>query len=159
MAGFALSTEGRALFHLPARLCGLLLKTGVEWLAIRFQEPDVSTHDAEMGTLPSLDPKIHGLGAHAKEPHGLANGQRGLSHPARGPRHHVQHEPPRQLLRQRGHGSWFPTVKSEEADRFESYAQAKEAMFDYIEVFYNQRRRHSTLGQISPARFEREAVA
>ena len=28
-----------------------------------------------------------------------------------------------------------------------------------IEVFYNQRRRHSTLGQISPARFEREAAA
>jgi transposase InsO family protein len=23
-------------------------------------------------------------------------------------------------------------------------------LFDYIEVFYNQRRRHSTLGQISP---------
>jgi len=26
-------------------------------------------------------------------------------------------------------------------------------------VFYNQRRRHSTLGQISPAAFERRAVA
>ena len=26
-------------------------------------------------------------------------------------------------------------------------------LFDYIEVFYNQRRRHSTLGQISPAAF------
>jgi putative transposase len=30
-------------------------------------------------------------------------------------------------------------------------------LFDYIEVFYNQRRRHSTLGQISPAEFERRA--
>ena len=30
-------------------------------------------------------------------------------------------------------------------------------LFDYIEVFYNQRRRHSTLGQISPAAFERRA--
>lgn len=49
----------------------------------------------------------------------------------------------------------FSTVKSEEAERFESYAHAKEALFDYIEVFYNQRRRHSTLGQISPAEFER----
>jgi hypothetical protein len=39
----------------------------------------------------------------------------------------------------------------------ESYARAKEALFDYIEVFYNQRRRHSTLGQISPAAFERGA--
>jgi transposase InsO family protein len=35
---------------------------------------------------------------------------------------------------------------------------AKEALFDYIEVFYNQRRRHSTLGQISPAEFERRTA-
>ena len=55
--------------------------------------------------------------------------------------------------------SWFSTVKSEEGERFESYAHAKEALFDYIEVFYNQRRRHSTLGQISPAAFERQAAA
>ena len=54
--------------------------------------------------------------------------------------------------------SWFSTVKSEEAERFESYAHAKEVLFDYIEVFYNQRRRHSTLGLISPAEFERRAV-
>ena len=54
--------------------------------------------------------------------------------------------------------SWFSTVKSEEGARFESYAHAKEALFDYIEVFYNQRRRHSTLGQISPAAFERQAA-
>ena len=32
-------------------------------------------------------------------------------------------------------------------------------LFDFIEVFYNQKRRHSTLGQISPAEFERRALA
>jgi transposase InsO family protein len=53
--------------------------------------------------------------------------------------------------------SFFATVKKEEADRFSSYGDAKMALFDYIEVFYNQRRRHSTLGQISPAAFERGA--
>ena len=37
--------------------------------------------------------------------------------------------------------------------------EAKMELFDYIEVFYNQRRRHSTLGQISPAAFERRRVA
>jgi putative transposase len=31
--------------------------------------------------------------------------------------------------------SWFSTVKSEEGERFESYAHAKEALFAYIEVF------------------------
>ena len=55
--------------------------------------------------------------------------------------------------------SFFATVKKEEAERFPSYSDAKMALFDYIEVFYNQRRRHSTLGQVSPARFEREAAA
>ena len=55
--------------------------------------------------------------------------------------------------------SFFATVKKEEADRFPSYSEAKMALFDYLEVFYNQRRRHSTLGQVSPARFEREAAA
>jgi len=55
--------------------------------------------------------------------------------------------------------SFFATVKKEEADRFPSYSDAKMALFDYIEVFYNQRRRHSMLGQISPAAFERRAAA
>ena len=41
------------------------------------------------------------------------------------------------------------------ADHFDSSGEAKMELFDYIEVFYNQRRRHSTLGQISPAAFER----
>ena len=31
-------------------------------------------------------------------------------------------------------------------------------LFDYIEAFYNQRRRHSTHGQISPAEFERRRL-
>jgi transposase InsO family protein len=54
--------------------------------------------------------------------------------------------------------SFFATVKSEEAERFDSHGEAKMALFDFIEVFYNQRRRHSTLGQISPAEFERRAL-
>ena len=54
--------------------------------------------------------------------------------------------------------SFFSTVKSELGERFDSNGEAKMALFDYIEVFYNQRRRHSTLGQISPAAFERRAV-
>jgi transposase InsO family protein len=47
--------------------------------------------------------------------------------------------------------SFFSTLKSELGERFESHGDAKMEIFDYIEVFYNQRRRHSTLGQISPA--------
>ena len=51
--------------------------------------------------------------------------------------------------------SWFSTVKQELGEHFESCGQAKMELFDYIEVFYNQRRRHSTLEQINPAEFER----
>jgi putative transposase len=39
--------------------------------------------------------------------------------------------------------SCFSTVKAEFADRFDSCSEAKRELFDYIEVFYNQRRRHS----------------
>jgi putative transposase len=48
--------------------------------------------------------------------------------------------------------SFFSTVKSELADRF---GEARMELFDYIKVFYNQQRRHSTIGRISAAAFER----
>ena len=51
--------------------------------------------------------------------------------------------------------SWFSTLKFELGERFESYAQAKEELFDYIEVFYNQQRRHSSLDYVSPAGYEK----
>ena len=54
--------------------------------------------------------------------------------------------------------SWFSTVKNELGEHFNSCGEAKMELFDYIEVFYNQRRRHSTLGQISPAEFERRRI-
>jgi transposase InsO family protein len=54
--------------------------------------------------------------------------------------------------------SFFSTVKTELADRFDSCGEAKMELFDYVEVFYNQRRRHSTIGQISPAAYERRAI-
>ncbi len=37
----------------------------------------------------------------------------------------------------------------------ESYGSAKEQLFDYIEAFYNPQRRHSSLGYMSPAEYER----
>ena len=52
--------------------------------------------------------------------------------------------------------SFFSTVKSEVGERFGSNGEAKMQLFDYIEVFYNQRRRHSSVGRMSPAAFERK---
>ena len=55
--------------------------------------------------------------------------------------------------------AFFSTVKSELGERFDSNGAAKLELFDYIEVFYNQRRRHSSVGRISPAECERRAAA
>jgi transposase InsO family protein len=54
--------------------------------------------------------------------------------------------------------SWNSTLKSELGERFESPADAKAQLFDYIEVFYNQARMHSSLGYASPAEFERAST-
>jgi putative transposase len=51
--------------------------------------------------------------------------------------------------------SWFSTYKFELGEAFDSYADAKAKTFDYIEVFYNQQRRHSSNGNVSPAEAER----
>jgi transposase InsO family protein len=50
--------------------------------------------------------------------------------------------------------AFFSSVKSELRERFDSCGEAKIELFEYIEVFYNQRRRHSTIGDISPAAYE-----
>jgi transposase InsO family protein len=54
--------------------------------------------------------------------------------------------------------SWFGTLKTELGESFESHAHAKRALFDYIEMFYNRKRRHSSLGYVSPAEFERNTA-
>ncbi len=53
--------------------------------------------------------------------------------------------------------SFFATLECELLDRqrFRTQAEAKMAVFDFIEGFYNPRRRHSALGQLSPINFER----
>jgi putative transposase len=51
--------------------------------------------------------------------------------------------------------SFFNSLKNERVhgSRYRTRAEARAELFDYIEGFYNRRRRHSTLGQISPIQF------
>jgi putative transposase len=51
--------------------------------------------------------------------------------------------------------SWFSTFKAELGETFESIRRGKDLAFDYIEVFYNQQRRHSSIAYVAPAEFER----
>ncbi|HYO55595.1 IS3 family transposase, partial [Archangium sp.] len=41
---------------------------------------------------------------------------------------------------------------------FATHEQARLAVFEYIEVFYNRQRRHSSLGYMSPVDFELAAL-
>jgi putative transposase len=52
--------------------------------------------------------------------------------------------------------SFFSTLKREHVhhEDYRSHAEARQSLFEYIEVFYNRRRRHSTLGYLSPTDFE-----
>lgn len=55
--------------------------------------------------------------------------------------------------------SFFATLETElfwqqEHRRFDSHREAKLAIFDYIEVFYNRQRRHTSIGSIPPVTYE-----
>lgn len=58
-------------------------------------------------------------------------------------------------------GSFFATLECELIDRrvWQTKTEARLALFTYIEGWYNPRRRHSALGQIAPAEFERRQLA
>ena len=57
--------------------------------------------------------------------------------------------------------SFFATLECELIDRsaFQTQAQARMAIFEYLESWYNPKRRHSALGYLSPNEFERRSAA
>ncbi len=54
--------------------------------------------------------------------------------------------------------SFFATLKKEliHQRRFRTREEARREIFEYIEVFYNRERLHSSLGYVSPAEYERQ---
>jgi len=50
--------------------------------------------------------------------------------------------------------SFFSTLKREVGEVFETRDNARREIFDFIEVWYNRKRRHSTLEYSSPANYE-----
>ena len=55
--------------------------------------------------------------------------------------------------------SFFSSLKTERTGRktYRTRDEARADVFDYIERFYNLKRRHSTIGFVSPMEFERQA--
>lgn len=56
--------------------------------------------------------------------------------------------------------SFFHTLKTEHVhfSHYRTREEARRSIFDYIEVFYNRERRHSSIGYLSPDQFERTAI-
>jgi len=54
--------------------------------------------------------------------------------------------------------SWFASLKVECVDgvRYKSRDKARSCLFDYIEIFYNRQRLHSSLGYLSPLDYEKQ---
>ena len=57
--------------------------------------------------------------------------------------------------------SFFDTLKTEHSfhENYRDVDDAREKIFEWIEVFYNRQRIHSSLGYLSPACFEEKSVA
>jgi transposase InsO family protein len=57
--------------------------------------------------------------------------------------------------------SFFGTLKQELVNRcrFATREAVRQEVFKYIEVWYNRQSRHSSLGYLNPAEFERRALA
>jgi putative transposase len=57
--------------------------------------------------------------------------------------------------------SFFATLKKELVHRhtWPTRRELTSAVFDYVEAFYNPRRRHSTLGMLSPTQYEKETLS
>jgi len=55
--------------------------------------------------------------------------------------------------------SFFHTLKVElvHRNKFRTRDEAKQRIFKYVEMYYNRKRAHSTLGNLSPVEFERQA--
>jgi transposase InsO family protein len=55
--------------------------------------------------------------------------------------------------------SFFHTLKVElvHRNKFKTRDEAKRKIFEYVEMYYNRRRAHSTLGNLSPFEYERQA--
>lgn len=50
--------------------------------------------------------------------------------------------------------SFFSTLKTELSGGYRTREEARRAIFEYIEMFYNRKRRHSSIGYLTPVEFE-----
>jgi transposase InsO family protein len=98
----------------------------------------------------------------------LHHSDRGCQYASRAYRHKLERLGIQASMSRRGNcydnavvESFFGTLKQELVfdERWSTYAEARGALHDYIEAFYNRKRLHSSLGYLSPADFEAQSRA
>ena len=57
--------------------------------------------------------------------------------------------------------SFFGTLKTELTDHedYRNRIEARQSLFEYLEIFYNRKRRHSTLDYLTPLEYEQRSVS
>jgi transposase InsO family protein len=100
-----------------------------------------------------------------RKPHAalLHHSDRGSQYAAYSYRQLLEKYPVRVSMSRRGNcydnapmESFFSSLKCEQVhrQRYQTRAEARNDIFSYIETFYNRKRRHSSLGYVSPEEFE-----
>jgi len=123
-----------------------------------------------MGERPNLAPALSALNMallHRQPPPGLIHHtDQGVLYAARAYREQLLTHGLQPSMRRRGNcydnavaESFFSTLKNELVHHrdFHTRDEARSAIFEFIEVFYNRQRRHQTLGYLSPVQFEQQA--
>ena len=95
----------------------------------------------------------------------IYHSDRGCQYASRDCRELLQEHGAQQSMSRRGNcydnammESFFSTLKAEcVTEPYETRAEARRSVFEYIAVWYNRQRRHSALGYVSPEAFEQAA--
>ena len=120
------------------------------------------TMETSVTTIPALE---MALGRRSVSPGLIFHSDRGVQYADRNFRKLVDANGINQSMSRKGNcwdnapaESFFHTLKTELDESFASRQEARAWLFEYIEVFYNRNRLHSSIGYMSPADFEAAAA-
>lgn len=143
--------------YVPTREGWMYLAVVIDLYSRAIMGWDLSDSLCATGTIRAIRQTIVSGQVHSKA---IFHSDRGCQYTSRALRQAIARPQWRQSMSAKGYcydnafaESYFASFKAEsipESGIFETRAQARIAIFDYIETFYNRRRRHSSLGMISP---------
>lgn len=144
--------------YVPTREGWMYLAVVIDLYSRTVMGWDLSDSLCASGTIRAIQRAIRSRQIHSKA---IFHSDRGCQYTSQALRQTIALPQWRQSMSAKGYcydnafaESYFASLKAEsfpDHGVFETRNQAKLAIFDYIETFYNRRRRHSSLGMLSPA--------